>query len=278
MCTSRAWASRCARSRLPEHASKAPPQEEQDDHRLQEQNRRPHRRRLGLWPGMRAHRRQTGHEPGAGGCAAGCPGQGRSRNEGRRRPGAGPQGGRVQRGPDGVARRRSERALRRAAFRLQQRRRRRRRPGLGELGQGLGMGAGRQRLGRGARRASVHADDARSRSQRPAVPGPHRQHRQHGGPAEPAQHGHLQRQQACGREPDRDALPGPGAGDRPDQRLCTDAVLRAHRHQPEPPQPPAGHGRCKCQADEEPADRPGHERQGGGLGQGHSRRCGAEGL
>jgi hypothetical protein len=73
------------------------------------------------------------------------------------------------------------------------------RPGLGELGPRLGMGAGRQPVGRDPRRAPVHADDAGEAAQgRPGLPGPHRQHRQHGRPADAAQHGHLQRQQACG--------------------------------------------------------------------------------
>jgi NAD(P)-dependent dehydrogenase (short-subunit alcohol dehydrogenase family) len=54
-------------------------------------------------------------------------------------------------------------ALRGAAFRVQQRRRGRGRPGVGKLDPRLGMGAGRQPVGRDPRRAPVHTDDARRR-------------------------------------------------------------------------------------------------------------------
>ena len=46
----------------------------------------------------------------------------------------------------------------------------------------------------------------------PHVPRPHRQHRVDGRAAEPAQHGHLQRQQARRGHADRNAVPGSGAG------------------------------------------------------------------
>ncbi len=100
-------------------------------------------------------------------------------------------------------------ALRRAELRLQQRRRRRRRADLGEHAAGLGMGARRQPDGRGARRARVHADDAGGRAPGPGLRRPHRQHRVDGRSAEPAEHGRLQRQQACGGVTQRDAVPGP---------------------------------------------------------------------
>ena len=71
------------------------------------------------------------------------------------------------------------RALRRAAPGVQQRRRRRRRPDLGAHAARLGVGDRRQRDGRGARRARVHAVDARGgREGQPATKGtsstPHR--------------------------------------------------------------------------------------------------------
>jgi NAD(P)-dependent dehydrogenase (short-subunit alcohol dehydrogenase family) len=81
---------------------------------------------------------------------------------------------------------------------VQQRRCGRGRPGVGKLGERLGMGAGREPHGRGARRARVHPHDAGRRQGRPRLARPHRQHRQHGGLAGSAQHGHLQREQACG--------------------------------------------------------------------------------
>jgi NAD(P)-dependent dehydrogenase (short-subunit alcohol dehydrogenase family) len=78
---------------------------------------------------------------------------------------------------------------------------------------------------------------------RPCLPGPHRQHRQHGRPAHAAQHGHLQREQTRRGEPDRNALPGPEAGERPGERQRVVPVLRAHRHQSEPPQQTGRSGR-----------------------------------
>ena len=55
-----------------------------------------------------------------------------------------------------------------------------------------------------------------------------------------------------------------------DLRLVSDQVgASSHRHQPEPAQPARRIGHRK--ADPQPADWPGHDRQGGGLGQGHSR-------
>ena len=71
----------------------------------------------------------------------------------------------------------------------------------------------------------------------PGLRGPHRQHRVDGRAAQPAQHGRLQRQQACGRVAERDALPGPAPGHRPDQRLGAVPVLRADRHHRERAQP-----------------------------------------
>ncbi len=53
-------------------------------------------------------------------------------------------------------------------------------------------------------------------------------------------------------------------------------VLCAHRHQPEPPQQAGRAGRRASHA--KPADRPGHERQGGELGQDHRRPSGAVGV
>ncbi len=65
----------------------------------------------------------------------------------------------------------------------------------------LGLGHRRQRDGRGAWRARVHAADAGRRQDRSGLRGPHRQHRVDGRAAEPAQHGRLQRQQARRGEP-----------------------------------------------------------------------------
>ena len=103
-------------------------------------------------------------------------------------------------------------ALRRAAPGVQQRRRRRRRPDLGTHAGRLGVGARRQRDGRGARRARVHAVDARGRRARPRLRRARDQHRVDGRAGEPAEHGRLQRQQARGGVAERDAVPGPVAG------------------------------------------------------------------
>jgi glutathione S-transferase/NAD(P)-dependent dehydrogenase (short-subunit alcohol dehydrogenase family) len=72
---------------------------QQHDHRLQEQDRRVDRRGLRLRPGMRAHRRPAGHEPGAGRCAAGCARQSGRRVAKRRRRGAGVSGSMCPRPP-----------------------------------------------------------------------------------------------------------------------------------------------------------------------------------
>jgi hypothetical protein len=198
------------------------------------------------------------------------------RNESRRRPGAVLQARRGQRRADGSHGPSRVRALRRAALRLQQRRRGRGRPDLGKQPQGLGMGDGRQRHGRGARRAHLHAHDARSRRQRPVLARPHRQHRQHGRLAEPAQHGRLQRQQARRGVLERNPVPGPGPGDRPGRRLGAVPLLCGHRHRHEPPQPP---GRTRRgQTHQKPDDPAGHDRQGRGFRQGHGGRRGATGV
>ena len=204
---------------------------------LQGPHGRHHRRRLGLRPRGGAHRRARGHERRPGRCAGRCAGAGGGRNAHARRAGAAVPARRVQGGRGRSAGQSHGRSLRRAARRLQQRRRRFRRPDLGTQRAGLGVGDGRQRHGRRAWRARLHAADARGRGARCRVRGPHRQHRVDGRPAEPAEHGRLQRQQACRGQPDRNAVPGSVARHRPDQRVGAVPVLRADRHPPEPPQP-----------------------------------------
>ena len=60
----------------------------------------------------------------------------------------------------------------------------------------LGVGARRQRHGRRPRHPRLHADDARGGREGPGVRRAHRQHGVDGRPAQPAEHGRLQRQQA----------------------------------------------------------------------------------
>ena len=81
---------------------------------------------------------------------------------------------------------------------------------------------------------------------------------------------------ARGGEPDRDALPGPEAGHRPDRRQPAVPVLRAHRHHQQRAQPARRAGRRRSH--QEPADRPGDERQGRQQRQGDGGRSGAEGV
>ena len=90
---------------------------------------------------------------------------------------------------------------------------------------------------------------------RPGLRGSHRQHGFDGRAAEPAEHGRLQRQQACGGLPERDAVPGPAPGHRADRRLRAVPVLRPDRDLAERAQPARGAARVDGTADEEPADR-----------------------
>jgi NAD(P)-dependent dehydrogenase (short-subunit alcohol dehydrogenase family) len=111
---------------------------------------------------------------------------------------------------------------------------------------------------------------------RPGLARPHRQHRQHGRPGERAQHGRLQRQQARRGVDQRNALPGPGPGDRAGARAPAVPLLRAHRHSPERTQPAGRDARGAPHA--QPAHRPGHERQGGEQRQGQRGASGSMGF
>ena len=121
-------------------ATTSTPSRRTADMKLQGQDRRSHRRRLGLRPRMRAHRRGARHEPRAGRRAAGRARRGRGRDRGA--------GAQVLRAEVDVSKaaqmealgRGGAAALRRAALRLQQRRRRRRRAGVGEHASPTGSG------------------------------------------------------------------------------------------------------------------------------------------
>ena len=139
------------------------------------------------------------------------------------------------------------------------------------LAEGLGVGDRRQPDGRGAWRARLHADDAGGGPGRPGLSRPHRQHRQsmagllnapNMGVYNVSKHAVVSLSETLYQDL--------RAGDRPDRRLGAVPVLRADRHQPEPPQPAGRHGRRRSRP--EPADRAGDERQGGRQRQGHRRR------
>ena len=221
----------------------------------------------------RAHRRAARHERRAGRRAAGRARPRRRRDRGARRAGAARNGSTSPRPP------RSRRSARR----------RRQRFGaphfvFNNAGVGAGgliwentladwdwvLGVNLMGVVHGVRVFTPMMLEAAA--QGPGVRRPHRQHRVDGRPAQPAEHGRLQRQQARGRGADRDALPGPAPRHRPDRRLGAVPVLRADRHRRERAQParatlPAG------QADAQPADRQGDERQGRRQRQGQRRRC-----
>ncbi|KAI1691954.1 short chain dehydrogenase domain-containing protein [Ditylenchus destructor] len=170
----------------------------------------------------------------------------------------------VAKGPsDGGAGRRGAGALRRPQLRVQQRGRGLWRLDLGELAGGLGVGAGRQPDGRGPRGAAVHAHDAGGRQGGSGLAGAYRQHRVHGRDAESAQHGRLQRVQACGGVAERDALSRPGPGDGSGQGVGAVPLLRADGDHPQRAQ--SARGVRGGEADQEPADLAGDDGQGGEL-------------
>ena len=140
------------------------------------------------------------------------------------------------RGSGRSARASGARRVRQGASAVQQCGRRLGRLSLGKLGERLGVGVQRQRDGRRARRAGLHADHAAAERARA-----YRQHGVGGGFAVAARDGHLQRVEACGGVADGNAVSrsatgaggirreGRGSG-APGRLFAAVSGIRADRH------------------------------------------------
>ena len=202
---------------------------------------RPHGKSQGQ--GRRRHRRSQRHRPRALPCVRGRgrqrrrggPGRGRHGRDRRGRPEGGRQGGHRQDGRDQArlrpgARRAGVEGARRGPRPLQQRGRRRpRRPRVRDPPR-LGVGAGRQPLGRHPRRRSL-----RAAHDRPEAARPHRQHGVHGGADRLAGPRRLQHEQVRRRRSQRDAPEGPAPVQHRRLRALPDG--RDHQHPDQRAQP-----------------------------------------